>query len=163
MERLDAIARGPHAVGARALTAIDTDPLARAELDARLFRECAVRLDTESEHHHVGEDRTVGGLHDAIGEPSDGQLDAHIDAHPAHRVLDGDGHVRVERGHHLWTRLDDRHTCTALYERLRQLEPDVAAADDHDVATLARPGLVQQLAGVVECLDPVHGRQVDAG
>src|SRR5439155_24512582 len=64
MERLDAIAGGPHALDVRALALIDLDRVAHAELDARVLGECRVRFDTQPEHHDVGEDRPVVGLHD---------------------------------------------------------------------------------------------------
>ena len=79
----------------------------------------------------------------------------------------GGAHQRAHLGVHgaedLGPALDDGDGAAPAHERLGDLEPDVAATDDDDVAAPAALGDLEQPLAVVERLHAVHVGQVDAG
>jgi hypothetical protein len=85
------------------------------------------------------------------------------DAVLAHGVGDQGAHVLVERGHRLLGGGDDRDLGAAVEERLRHLQADVSAADDHDARRPLGVHRGEEAVGVLEVLHAVDVGPVDPG
>ncbi len=168
METLRAVAGGEDPGGVGAGVVVDGDAPCVADRDAGGRGEGAVGLDAEPEDHHVGGQRPGRGLHAAdvaVGdvEGLDALPDVDVDPDVSQRVGDERSHLGIEAGHRLRRRLDERHRQAPSDQGLTELEPDVAAADDHGVVSVVAFDLGADREPVVEGLHPEDACGVGPG
>ncbi len=133
--RLDGIAHGPDMRIVRLHALVDPDAAAFAERDAGGGGQARLGSDADREDDDVGGNpRSRCGRHDDLPvrglEAGDGIAQLELDPVLGEVIVQGLGHLRVERGHHLGHRLHDGHGDPSLHEVLGHLEPDEAATDD---------------------------------
>ena len=168
VDRLDAVARRPHARHLGAHAVVDGDAARRAERDTGVAGQRDVGPHAQPEHDEVGGQLPAGrGVHARgpavlVGHDLDDGVGQHqLDAKAAHGVGDERPDVGVEHADRGGRAVDDRHRKPADLAGLGDLETDVAAADDHDAAhVLGERG--PQRRAVVEGLHAVHAGGVDA-
>ena len=170
VHRLDAVARGPHAVDLGAHAVVDGDPTGRSERDPGLAGELDVRAYAET-RARPGRPAACGPTRSARRRawPSgpvsiSATPSSSTSVMPIFRTASAmkRADVGIERADRRGGAVDDRDVQAAHLARLGDLEADVAAADDDDPAGTGVEGGAQGGA-VVEGLHPVHAGRVDPG
>ena len=122
---------------------VDLDVAALVARDAAALEEGGVRHDADGEDGEVRRERPaalqrdgerVGLVRERSGTVAEQEIDAALDELP----LEIGHHVRIERREDVVCRLEERHGAAHLFQVLRRLHADEAAADDDGAPSLLR-------------------------